>query len=215
MLTCVDAISGTHRAPSSPGCASSGTPTGTATSCASTLPDTSRDGYPILDQVLFRLRRQAAVITGRAARAEALGRHRDAARAGAEAYCPTAAGCGRAQPRTTTCRTHYLPNEPVVLLTGPEATPSDRFRQDTGCRRAGSPMATFSPGSPANEVFDKASPEPGRQSARYAPSCSGASGRQRRHAPGAPLEYDRHADGRTLEDLGGGPAPDTARMVAG
>ncbi|MFJ9712727.1 hypothetical protein [Streptomyces sp. NPDC101234] len=51
-------------------------------------PDTSRDSYPNPDQVLFHLRRQAALITRRVDRAEALGQDRDAARAAAEAQLP-------------------------------------------------------------------------------------------------------------------------------
>ncbi|WP_405888989.1 hypothetical protein OG762_39325 [Streptomyces sp. NBC_01136] len=88
-------------------------------------PDTSRDSYPNPDQVLFHLRRQAALITRRAARAEALGQDRDAARAAAETVLPDGY---RLLPGPAP--QYYLPNEPVVLLTGPAATPSDRFGQD-------------------------------------------------------------------------------------
>ncbi|WP_369226773.1 hypothetical protein AB5J52_39805 [Streptomyces sp. R39] len=88
-------------------------------------PDTSRDSYPDPDQVLFHLRRRAALISRRAARADALGRDRDAARAAAEAQLPDGY---RLLPGPAP--QYYLPNEPVVLLTGPAATPSDRFGQD-------------------------------------------------------------------------------------
>ncbi|MFI0960703.1 hypothetical protein ACH4S8_04710 [Streptomyces sp. NPDC021080] len=88
-------------------------------------PDIGRDSWPDPDQVLFHLRRQAAVIGRRTALAEALGQDRDAARAAAEAVLPDGY---RLLPGPAP--QYYLPNEPVVLLTGPAANPSDRFGQD-------------------------------------------------------------------------------------
>jgi hypothetical protein len=88
-------------------------------------PDTSRDSYPDPDAVEFHLRRQVAVIARRTARAEALGQDLAAARAAAGAALPDGYRLQQvAAPR------FYLPNEPVVLLTGQSATPSDRYGQD-------------------------------------------------------------------------------------
>ncbi|MFI7134091.1 hypothetical protein ACIBQ1_51050 [Nonomuraea sp. NPDC050153] len=108
-------------------------------------PETSRDSYPDPDQVAFFVQRTVAEVEDLIGRAgllpvqdpgDTLAHRLTAARAAVEAALDDVNQTIEALARTTyvlqqvPASPFYLPNEPVVLLTGSAATPSDRYGQD-------------------------------------------------------------------------------------